>query len=247
VSNAAKVLLDISPAIRALLEGIPFVLPIVSGLLGLARPILQALAYEAATCTPEITARSYLVLSSPIHKKANRPWQRDWEIFIPQSNALNALKAAQQYFKQHRICLPLIGAFIRFAPVEAGTLMAHTTSGGEFREGEPGMFFEMPVLLPKKMSCSERAQYEKTYSDLAEMLIKNYGGRAHWAKNRRSLFQLERRLGTFGDNLRRFRRVVKKMDPTGMFANQFGVDLGLRWPQSPPIPSNTETEPCVPT
>ena len=37
------------------------------------------------------------------------------------------------------------------------------------------------------------------------------------------------------------------MDPTGMFANQFGVDIGLRWPQlATPIPPETDTSGCTP-
>jgi hypothetical protein len=73
------------------------------------------------------------------------------------------------------------------------------------------------------------------------------GGRGHWGKNRRSLFQLQRRQGTFGNNMKQFREMVKRIDPKGMFANQFGVDIGLRWPQmSKPVPGDTETTGCTP-
>ena len=82
--------------------------------------------------------------------------------------------------------------------------------------------------------------------DLAEILVRDFGGRAHWGKNRSSIFQFQRRIGKYGNNLKRFRQIVKKTDPKGMFANQFGVNLGLRWPQSPAIPANTETKGCVP-
>ncbi|HEX6839536.1 MAG TPA: D-arabinono-1,4-lactone oxidase, partial [Polyangia bacterium] len=74
-----------------------------------------------------------------------------------------------------------------------------------------------------------------------------FNGRAHWGKNRRSLFQLQRRLGAYGDNMTRFRSVVATMDPTGMFANQFGVDMGLRWPRlAKPIPVDSDVAGCSP-
>ena len=48
-----------------------------------------------------------------------------------------------------------------------------------------------------------------------------------------------------GTNMKQFRDTVKLMDPTGMFANQFGVDIGLRWPQlSSEVPSDTEGASC---
>lgn len=141
---------------------------------------------------------------------------------------------------------------LQIAPAEDGTLIAHTVNEGVFGSGPPGsnfagMFFEMPVFIPKDIKCADLARYEKVYSDLAERLVEDFGGRAHWGKNRRSLFQLQRRLGTYGDNMKQFRDVVKQMDPTGMFANQFGVDIGLRWPQmTTPVRPDTESQGCIP-
>jgi len=110
------------------------------------------------------------------------------------------------------------------------------------------MFFEIVVFLPKGMHCSDQARYEKVFEDLAvKMVSPPINGRAHWGKNRRSLFQLERRLGTYGYNMTQFRDVVKQMDPKGMFANQFGVDMGLRWPQmTKPVPQDTHSAGCTP-
>lgn len=215
-------------------------------------------ADNTSDCWVDLTGRWHRMMSSEIPPVPDRPFERDWEIFIPGQFAQAALKMAQSYFQTHRpdgvhgICLPLIGIFIRFAPPEDGTLIAHTVNEGVFGNSPTGgnvagMFFEMPVFIPKGIKCADLARYEKVYSDLAEKLVTDFGGRGHWGKNRRSLFQLQRRLGTYGDNIKQFREVVKQMDPKGMFANQFGVDIGLRWPESAmPIPPDTETPGCTP-
>ena len=47
--------------------------------------------------------------------------------------------------------------------------------------------------------------------------------------------------------MRQFRDVVKEMDPHGLFANQFGVDMGLRWPAlDGRVPRDTTTGACPP-
>jgi hypothetical protein len=206
----------------------------------------------ADCCTPEcnvdVTGKWHRMITSEVTKTEFRPFERDWEIFVPGDKAQDAIRIAKNYFRENGICLPLIGVLLRFAPAEDGTLIAHTVNEGPFRSSNPGMFFEMAVFLPKGISCANKARYEKVYSDLANMLVSPpINGRGHWGKNRRSLFQLQRQLGTYGENMTQYREVVKQMDPTGMFANQFGVDIGLRWPKmSKPVPPDTETPGCTP-
>lgn len=189
------------------------------------------------------------LMSSDLPVGKDVPWQRDWELAIPQKHATAVLKEAFEFFKREKICLPLVGVFIRFSLVEDTTLLAHTVAQGDFVKGEPMMFFEMPVFLPKCMRCPEQARYEKPYSDFVEHLIKNYGARPHWAKNRRSSFvyQKDLRYPQYGDHIARFRKVVEAMDPKGMFANQFGIDaLGLEWPKrTKPVPSDSADRSCV--
>jgi len=199
-------------------------------------------------CNVNMVGKGHHMMSSELTPAVTRPFERDWEVFIPGSNAQLAIQTAKSYFQQNGVSLPLIGVFLRFAPAEDGTLIAHTVDQGQFAGNSTGMFFEMPVFLPKGMHCRDQARYEKVYSDLAEKLVSPpINGRAHWGKNRRSLFQLQRRLGVYGDNMTEFRRLVKLSDPNGMFANQFGVDIGLRWPNmTQPVPPNTETLGCTP-
>lgn len=244
LSGFIKLLDDVPLEVAAPLLGLLLAQPEVGPLLAPALPILFLVAQLIGKAEPEVVARWYLAMSSELAKI--RPIERDWEIFIPQRHTMGALSAVAAYFKANKICLPLIGVFIRFAPVEDATLLAHTVALPDDVVGEPGMFIELPVFLPAKLTCSDQERYEKPYADLAETLVRDYGGRGHWAKNRASLFQLQRRLDTYDENLRIFRKITKNLDPSGMFANQFGIDMGLRWPEAPPIPSDTETKGCVP-
>lgn len=80
------------------------------------------------------------------------------------------------------------------------------------------------MFIPKIIKCSDQARYEKLYSDLASCW-RETTVRGHWGKNRRSLFQFQRRLETYGNNMKAFGRIVERFDPKGIFANQFGVVL----------------------
>ena len=171
--------------------------------------------------------------------------QNDWEIAVPRQDAQAALRTVYAYLRDRGSCLPLLGVFLRFAPVEAETLIAHSVAGGAFKRGELAMFIDLPVYIPVGMTCSNQDRWEKPWIDLAAILIENHHGRAHWAKNQRSAFVLESARNTYGDNMERFRAVVARMDPHGMFANQFGVDVGLRWPESDAIASDTSGRACV--
>jgi FAD/FMN-containing dehydrogenase len=204
---------------------------------------------EGQTCT-DVVGPPHRLMSSNISQPSSfHPSggfsERDWEIVIPRQNAQAALSAGYEYFKEHHICLPLLGVFIRFAPVEDETLVAHTVAAGDFKAGEPAMFFELPVYVPTGISCANQDEYEQVYIDLAAMLVQQFGGRPHWAKNRRETFLLPEICARYGDHLTRFADVVRRVDPRGRFANQFGVDLGLTWPQSPPIPADTTAPSCV--
>jgi hypothetical protein len=207
--------------------------------------------FFAWCCTPDCNAdevgKWHQMMSSELTPPRTRPFERDWEIYIPGNNALAAIQTAKAHFAQTQMCLPLIGVFLRFAPAEDGTLIAHTVKESP-AQGQPGMFFEIVVFLPKGMRCGDQARFEKVYDDLAVKLVSPpINGRAHWGKNRRSLFQLQRRLGTYGDNMKQFREVVKQLDPKGMFANQLGVDIGLRWPEmTKAVPSDSHSPACTP-
>jgi hypothetical protein len=209
---------------------------------------LGAMARHTPDCEGSGSGPSYLMMSSDLPMRQFRPMGRDWEVFIPPNQAAAALALAKSYFEVHDIHMPLFPVFIRFAPLEDGTLIAQNVKQGAFTGSAAGMFMEMPIFIPKGMGCASLASYEKVYADLIEMLVAPpINGRAHWGKNRRSLFQRQRRLRAYGDNMRRFREAVKQTDPTGVFANQFGVDIGLRWPRlATPIPADAHATACRP-
>ena len=213
------------------------------------KPSYAGMKYKGYGKFSTVVGIPHRMMSSELPPRQPIPQQRDWELAIPKKNAVAVLKEAFEFFKREKICLPLVGVFIRFSIVEDTTLLAHTVAQGDFVKGEPMMFFEMPVFEPRGMRCPDMARYEKPYSDFAEKMIREYGARPHWAKNRRSLFVYQQDKGypQYGDHITRFRKVVEQLDPSGMFANQFGIDaLGLKWPKrSTPVPGDTAERSCV--
>jgi hypothetical protein len=196
--------------------------------------------------TDEVVGPAHRIMTSPLPAGTDAPLQRDWEIFVPRANSAAVIKEAHDAYAARETCLPLVGVFIRFARVNKDTLMAHTTAIAPFEEDDAGMFFEAPVFLPQGVRCSFLKQYESQHFDLAARIVSQFSGRPHWAKNRRALFQLQRRADPYGANQRRFQHVMESLDPDGLFANQFGRDIGLRWPDDVLVDESDSIDACVP-
>ncbi len=175
---------------------------------------------------------AHRMASSHLTKNQQGFFQMDWEIAVPASRAEEAFKAISKHIEENATCLPLVGVFIRFAPSEDETLIAHTVStGGDWKKGETAVFFEMPVYIPIGFDQETFKQYEKQYVDFARMLISQYSGRPHWGKNRQWTFDMIVDKKAYGKNLDLFQEAINQLDPKGTFANDFGKGLGFQWKQ----------------
>jgi len=177
--------------------------------------------------TNELIGPSHRVMSSVLTRHQDGFFQMDWEIAVPASKAQAAIQEVKRFARERKICLPLVGVFIRFAPSEDASLLAHTTALGDFKKGEPVVFIEMPVYLPTAFPKEMATDYDAKYEDFARLMIERFSGRAHWGKNRDWVFELQRERGTFGANLERFRKVMRALDPQGVFQNEFARQAGL--------------------
>ena len=176
-----------------------------------------------------VVGPSHRMVSSHLTNDQEGFFQMDWEIAVPARRAQDALVAIKKHIEANDTCLPLVGVFIRFAPSEDKTLLAHTTSdGSDWREGEPAVFFEMPVYLPLGFSQQQFEQYERQFVEFAQILIEDFSGRPHWGKNRAWTFDLAVKENSYGANLERFKAVMNKYDPKGVFSNKFSKHL---WPE----------------
>lgn len=171
---------------------------------------------------------SHRMVSSHLIAKQEGFFQMDWEIAVPASQAQAALIAIKEHVKKNNTCLPLVGVFVRFAPIEDETLLAHTVADNkDWIKGQTAIFFEMPVYVPVGFSEEQFAAYEKQFVDFASMLIERYSGRPHWGKNRQWSFDLAQKKKSYQGNLEEFKKVRLKLDPQGIYSNNFGRRLGL--------------------
>ena len=67
-----------------------------------------------------------LMMSSELTEHQEQLSEVDYEIAVPLSEAKAALQRVRDYAKDKRLCMPLIGAFLRFSPVEEHTLIGHS-------------------------------------------------------------------------------------------------------------------------
>lgn len=190
-----------------------------------------------------VVGPSHRMISSRLTEHQNGFFQMDWEIVVPASQAQTALYRIYDHLKKNKVCLPLVGVFIRYAPAEDQTLIAHTVAQGEFAKNEPAVFMEIPVYLPTAFSKEKMDEYEKPYVEFAKFLIEEFHGRPHWGKNRQWSFDLQKQLNGYGDNMTKFKEIVSELDPYGTFANKFGAAMGLEWNNTDPS-DDPVTHPC---
>jgi hypothetical protein len=174
-----------------------------------------------------VTGPSHRMISSNLTAHQTGFFQMDWEIAVPASKAHLALKKVYAHLKENKICLPLVGVFIRYAPSEDKTLIAHTASGGNFKKGEPVVFIEIPTYLPVGFEGKRYKDYHQPYKDFAKFLIEDFNGRAHWGKNREWAFLLQKKINAYDNNFLKFQDVVNKMDPNRIFSNKLSTSLGI--------------------
>lgn len=164
-------------------------------------------------------------------------FQMDWEVAVPRANAAAAMEYINRFLhgqnrKNLDVRLPLVGVFTRYAKSEDHTLMAYTGTGGPFEDNSHVVHIEMPIYVPAGFSDAELEAYMAPFVEYVTVLIEDFGARAHWAKNREWAFDLQRELGVYdyGKRLSRFNKVLAKLDPNGVFANEYAKRIGLEYP-----------------
>lgn len=152
--------------------------------------------------------------------------QHDFEFAVPASRAAEVFAAAREYFAAEHICLPLVGVFIRFSRIEDEAWIAHTSASEEFEAGRYVTFFEMPIYMPEGLSPERLEDYMEGYRGWVRRLLE-MGARPHWGKNDAWVFDLHQPEQTYGPRWEQFRRTVARLDPEGVFSNQWSIDRGL--------------------
>jgi hypothetical protein len=162
----------------------------------------------------------------------------DYEIAVPLSEAKAALSRVRDYAKEKRLCMPLIGAFLRFSPVDDHTLVGHSVTDDAAFKGQKVMFLELVVYVlhtpeDKQEAWAQEHHYYGLYRELALQLVKYHHGRPHWAKNETALFQEARNDdAAYRARLHQFQCFVHHYDPANRFGNAFTAEVGLTPSQS---------------
>ncbi|MBT3984311.1 MAG: FAD-binding protein [Bacteriovoracaceae bacterium] len=176
----------------------------------------------------KVRGPSHRMVSSHLTPNQEGFFQMDWEIALPQSTSMDALKFVKSHIEKNKICLPLVGVFIRFAKIEDKTLLAHSNADGvKWKVGDIVTFLEMPVYLPVGFNAAEKKSYDLPFESFASTLVSKYSGRAHWGKNRMWIFEDQKKLGTYMNRVTEFQKQAKIYDPKGLFKNSFSAKAGL--------------------
>lgn len=165
--------------------------------------------------------------------------QTDWEVAVPASNSAEIFSELARIMGDSEThagpCLPLIGVYIRFSRA-GSSMISHAAVGGDFKDNEPVMFLEIPEFLPSFDVKTARDQeiadaifhkYEAPNRLFVTTLIEKFSGRVHLAKNRIEF------LGRANNYVKpstleqfdRFYEQVRKIDPEGIFSNEFSARL----------------------
>lgn len=178
--------------------------------------------------TWNVVGPSHRMMSSVLTPFQEGFFQMDWEIAVPAKHAEAALKDVRDLIVKNKVCLPLVGVFLRFGIAEDRTSMAYTSAGGSFDAGEPVMFIEMPVYLPVGFNAARKAAYDKPFEDFARTMVEKYKARAHVGKNRDWILDVQNAVGNYSPEQKaEFQTVMADFDPKGFFKNEFIERLGL--------------------
>lgn len=178
----------------------------------------------------DLVGHSHRMLSSAFSVNGDQIANVDWEIAVPQQLAPAALTAVRDILARHNASVWEVGVFLRFTKVADSSWLANAAEGGSFRLGETAMYVEMPVIEPVAFPADWMAYYEAPYKEVAETLVRDFDGRIHLGKNKRSLFQLERTEGTYGTNVSNFNAALSALGISSRFENGFAADLGVVFP-----------------
>lgn len=191
-----------------------------------------------------------LMMSSELTEHQQQLAEIDYEIAIPMRFAKEAMTYVYRAAKDQRLCLPLIGAFLRFSPVDESTLIGHSVTDRGWFAGDKVMFLEFVVyVLHEAEDEAERArqetEYYARYRQLAVDLVQKFHGRPHWAKNQVPVFKIHKEEDKlYAARLKEFHCFARAADPQNRFANDFSDAVGLTPPRATGG-SEEKVEDCV--
>ncbi len=154
-------------------------------------------------------------------------FQDDREIAVPASQIGQAILKVRELVRHQHAHFPLFGIFLRFAPSEDATLLAHSTSLDNFKNGETVVFVEMVTPHPVGFPDSIAERVIAPFESVSKTLITDFSGRPHWGKNRDWAFSLAAELNVYGANWERFRNIMTSLDANGIFQTAFSRNAGL--------------------
>jgi FAD binding domain/D-arabinono-1,4-lactone oxidase len=174
-----------------------------------------------------------LMMSSELTEHHDELPEIDYEAAVPLAEAGAALERVKKYANDQRLCMPLIGVFLRFSRPDDNTLVGHSVADDEAFKQQKVMFLEFVVyVLHEPETPEERAQQERDYyakyRELAMQIVEHHHGRPHWGKNQIPLFVRHREVdAAYRARLHKFHCWVHELDPQNRFGNDFTARVGL--------------------
>ncbi|WP_020408467.1 FAD-binding protein [Hahella ganghwensis] len=178
--------------------------------------------------TYEATGPAHMMLSGEATPSPVLHFITDYAFSVPNQNAEAAVAFINDYLRERHLSLPIGAVYMRFSPSDDASLMAHSSAGGDFNLNQPALNLEFLVYRPKGFDDAQNAEFTATYDNLASELMSRFSARPHWGKSKQSLFKEAVAKGLYGDNLEAFKAVAVKLDPAGIFSNDWAEDIGLR-------------------
>jgi UDP-N-acetylenolpyruvoylglucosamine reductase len=186
-----------------------------------------------------ITGWSFAMQNSVSSEEGDEYRQTDWEVAVPAKKSPEVFRFLRDFMNgkdaSYEKAFPLqsVGFFIRFSKASP-SLMSHAAIGGDFHPGDTVMFLELSEYLPtfdvrneneKRIAKAIMDEYERPFRVFLTELVKRFGARAHWAKNRQEFFRVQEQNADRQKQISVFARQVKALDPKGLFSNSLSAAL----------------------
>jgi FAD/FMN-containing dehydrogenase len=188
--------------------------------------IFSTLRNGKRVMTSAVTGQSFRMITTDFDG-FNAIRTRFLELVVPARYRQDAIRAIYDYYHSSGACELFSIYNIRFVPITDQSLIANASPGGSFKAGEVAMFIEINGYYPKGMSDEHFARFDEYNTGLVRLLMEHYEARPHWGKGDHWYHSYADQLGHLAEGKDTFRKVLRQVDPHGMFQNSFTEDAGL--------------------
>ncbi len=167
-------------------------------------------------------AHRMITLDSRVFAKQKGFSQLEYEGGMPMSEIQGAVQYLNSVYNRDGICQPLIGTIMRFDRADDGTLISGNHVRQGLNQGDPMVHLEFVEFWGYDINQETFDNFiDAPYHEIISHLADNYNFNPHWGKNDEWVFSHPSIKARNAADRATFNAQIAKLDPYGVFMNDF--------------------------